>query len=274
LPCLLLDGESGTGKRGLAALFHAASDRRKFPMTVASCNELTNETLLRSILFGHKRGAFTDARDDRPGLVATAGKGVILLDDFHRMPTACTAILHSFLEDGEYSRLGEEEVRRQAEAAAVLTVESGPWLERRRSGELPLAFLARVERLPLTIPPLRERPEDIEAQSRWLARVVSAEIGADVELSDDAIEGLRSQPFSDSNSRELRNVIERAIYRYKRESELLTWAHLRPRPWPRRAPHRRPRPRVFKTNGNGGSVRSRRRSWPEARDCPPSRPTR
>src|SRR5439155_26250002 len=83
LPCLLLDGESGTGKRGLAALFHAASDRRKFPRVVASCNELTNETLLRSILFGHKRGAFTDARDDRPGLVATAGKGGILLDDFH-----------------------------------------------------------------------------------------------------------------------------------------------------------------------------------------------
>ena len=64
----------------------------------------------------------------------------IALDDFHRLPTACTAILHSFLEDGEYSRLGEEEVRRQAEAAAVLTVESAPWLERRRSGELPLAW--------------------------------------------------------------------------------------------------------------------------------------
>src|SRR5205823_967456 len=115
LPCLLLDGESGTGKRGLAALFHAAADRRKAPMAVASCNELTNETLLRSILFGHKRGAFTDAREDRPGLVATAGRGVLLLDDFHRLPPACTAILHSFLEDGEYGRLGEEEVRRQAD---------------------------------------------------------------------------------------------------------------------------------------------------------------
>ncbi len=174
LPCLLLDGESGTGKRGLAELFHAATDRRKSPMAVASCNELTNETLLRSILFGHRRGAFTDAREDRPGLVASAGKGLILLDDFHRLPNAASAILHSFLEDGEYSRLGEEEVRRQADAAAVLTVETGPWLERRRSGELPLAFLARVERLPLAVPPLRDRPEDIDAQARWLARVVSA----------------------------------------------------------------------------------------------------
>ncbi len=228
LPCLLLDGESGTGKRGLAALFHAATDRRKAPMAVASCNELTNETLLRSILFGHKRGAFTDARDDRPGLVATAGRGIILLDDFHRLPTGCSAILHSFLEDGEYSRLGEEEIRRQSEAAAVLTVETGPWLERRRSGELPLAFLARVERLPLSIPPLRERPDDIEAQARWLARAVSAEVGAEVELADDAIQGLRDQPFAESNSRELRNAIERAIYRHSRETDVLTWSHLQP----------------------------------------------
>src|SRR5262249_40529076 len=150
----------------------------------------------------------------------TAGRGVLLLDDFHRLPNACTAVLHSFLEDGEYGRLGEEEVRRQAEALAVLTVETGPWLERRRSGELPRASLARVERLPLTVPPLGERPEDIGAQARWLARVVSAEIGVDIELSDDAVEGLKAQPFAESNSRELRNVIERAIYRYSRESEV------------------------------------------------------
>ena len=206
LPCLLLDGESGTGKRGLAALFHAASDRRKAPMAVASCNELTNETLLRSILFGHKRGAFTDARDDRPGLVATAGKGVILLDDFHRLPTACTAILHSFLEDGEYSRLGEEEVRRQAEAAAVLTVETVPWLETPALGHFPLAFLARVERLPLTVPPLRERPDDIEAQARWLVRVGLGRGRGRPRAGRRRDRSLRPLPFAESNSRELRNA--------------------------------------------------------------------
>ena len=228
LPALLLDGASGTGKRGLAEVFRAATDRRKSPMTVASCNELTNETLLRSILFGHRRGAFTDARDDRPGLVAAAGKGFVLLDDFHRLPDACSSILHSFLEDGEYSRLGEEEVRKSAEAAVVLTVETEPWAERRRAGHLPLAFLARVERLPLVIPPLRDRPEDIEAQARWLARAVSAELGADVELADDAVEHLKAQPFRESNSRELRNVIERAILRHGREVDLLEWSHLQP----------------------------------------------
>ena len=178
LPCLLIDGESGTGKRGLAELFHAASDRRDAPLVVASCSELTNETLLRSILFGHKRGAFTDAREDRPGLVAAAGQGASCCSTTSTdCRPACSAILHSFLEDGEYGRLGEEEVRRQAECAVVLTVETGPWQERRRSGELPLAFLARVERLPLTVPPLRERPEDIEAQARWLARALGRRAG-------------------------------------------------------------------------------------------------
>lgn len=227
LPCLLVDGESGTGKRALAALFHAATDRRRFPLVVASCNELTNETLLRSILFGHKRGAFTDARDDRAGLVATAGRGVVLLDDFHRLPPSCSAILHSFLEDGEYSRLGEEEVRRQAEAAVILTVETGPWLEKRRSGELPLAFLARVERLPLVVPPLRQRPEDIAAQARWITRSVASEVGAELELSDEAVSMLVTQSFSESNSRELRNVIERSVFRFGRETEVLGWEHLR-----------------------------------------------
>ena len=228
LPCILIDGESGTGKRGLAGLFHSASDRRKSPLTVASCNELTNETLLRSILFGHKRGAFTDAREDRLGLVAGAGKGTILLDDFHRLPVACSAILHSFLEDGEFSRLGEEESRRHAESAAVLTVETQPWADRRRSGELPLAFLSRVERLPVQVPPLRDRPEDIEAQARKLTRDVAAELGADVELSDDAIAHLRAHPFLESNSRELRNAVEQTIYRHYRETDLLDWSQVRP----------------------------------------------
>ena len=228
LPCLLLDGESGTGKRGLAELFHAASDRRNAPLVVASCSELTNETLLRSILFGHKRGSFTDAREDRPGLVAAAGKGVVLLDDVHRLPTSCSAILHSFLEDGEYGRLGEEEVRRRAECAVVLTVETGPWRDRRQSGELPLAFLARVERLLLAVPPLRERPDDIEAQARWLTRSLAAELGAEIELADDAVAHLRAQSFAESNSRELRNVIERAILRHYREADQLDWPRLAP----------------------------------------------
>lgn len=228
LPCLLIDGESGTGKRGLAAVFHAATSRRKAPLVVASCNELTNETLLRSILFGHKRGAFTDARDDRPGLVATAANGLLLLDDFHRLPTSCSAILHSFLEDGEYSRLGEEEIRRHSDAAAVLTVESGPWAERRRSGELPLAFLARVERLPLQVPPLRDRPDDIEAQALSLSRLLAHELGAEIELSPDALARLRSAPFHESNSRELRNVLEQAIIRNYRQTDVLEPSHLEP----------------------------------------------
>jgi len=228
LPCLLIDGESGTGKRGLAELFHAASDRRVEPLVIASCSELTNETLLRSILFGHKRGAFTDAKEDRAGLVSAAGRGVVLLDDVHRLPGSCSAILHSFLEDGDYGRLGEEETRKRAESAVVLTVETGPWRDRRRSGELPLAFLARVERLLVEVPPLRERPEDIEAQAVALAHWLSEEVGAELELDPEALERLQTQPFAESNSRELRNVIERAVFAHYRETDRLAWRHLEP----------------------------------------------
>lgn len=228
LPCVLLDGESGTGKRGLATVFHAASDRRRGPLVVASCNDLTNETLLRSILFGHKRGAFTDAREERQGLVTAAGHGVLLLDDFHRLPPACSAIVHSFLEDGEFSRLGEEEVRRNADCAVVLTVESGPWRERRRSGELPLAFLARVERLPVQVAPLRERPEDIGAQAVALLDALGRELGVELTMTDAAYDNLKVQPFADSNSRELRNVIEQAVYRNYKETDEIDWAQIEP----------------------------------------------
>lgn len=225
LACLLIDGESGTGKRGLANVFHSASSRHDAPMMMASCNELTNELLLRSILFGHKRGAFTDAREDRPGLISAAGRGMVLLDDFHRLPNHCSAILHSFLEDGEYSRLGEEELRRQAESAMIMTVETEPWRERRRAKELPLAFLARVERLPVLVPPLRDRPEDIEVQALWFTQLAAKEFRYEIELSQDAIEGLQQWRFEESNSRELRNIIEQAVLRFGREVDEIDWDH-------------------------------------------------
>lgn len=228
LPSVLIDGESGTGKRGLAGVIHAVSNRRGHPLVVASCNDLTNETLLRSILFGHRRGAFTDAREDRVGLVATAGRGVLVLDDFHRLPPSCTSILHSFLEDGQYSRVGEEEIRRQAECLVVATVETQPWRERRRSGELSMAFLARVERFPILVPPLRERPEDIVAQARHLVETLAGELRVDIDLDDDALARLKVQPFAESNSRELRNAIENAVYRNHKQTDVITWEHLAP----------------------------------------------
>lgn len=95
-----------------------------------------------------------------------------------------------------------------------------------------MAFLARVERLPVTVPPLRERPEDIEAQARWLIRVLSVELGTEIDLTDEAIEHLTLQSFAESNSRELRNTIEQAVYRHYRETDLLGWDQLRPRSTP------------------------------------------
>ncbi len=262
LPCVLLDGESGTGKRGLAAVIHAVSPRRSQPLLVATCSDLTNETLLRSILFGHKRGAFTDAREDRVGLVASAGRGVLVLDDFHRLPTACASILHSFLEDGIFSRVGEEEVRRHAECLIIATVETQPWRERRRSGELSMAFLARVERFPILVPPLRERPDDIVAQTRHLARSLAAELKVEMEIDEALLQRLRLQPFADSNSRELRNVIENAIYRNHKQTDTLAWEHVEP--WLARTEPATPPSATSPTSGSGSAPSNPpRNDWQE-----------
>jgi hypothetical protein len=80
----------------------------------------------------------------------------------------------------------------------------------------------------LQVSPLRERPDDIEVQARWLTRVLSAELKTDIDLSDEAVARLKLQPFAESNSRELRNAIERAIYRHYRETDVLNWEHLLP----------------------------------------------
>jgi transcriptional regulator with AAA-type ATPase domain len=131
-------------------------------MAVASCSELTNDTLLRSILFGHK----AEGASPTPARTGPAGRRrrprLLLLDDFHRLPDGGSAILHSFLEDGEYSPLGEES-RRHAEAAAVLTVETA--LARTQASASSPGVLARVERLPLRPPAPPRTPDDIEAQA-------------------------------------------------------------------------------------------------------------
>src|SRR5262249_33560076 len=128
-PTLLIDGETGTGKTELAGLLHRISERRDQRFLTVDSSSLTNDSLLRSTLFGHVKGAFTDARD-RTGMVTEAGKGILLLDDLHQLTDSGRAILHRFLDDGRYTRLGEEQLTpRYAEAALVCTVETPAWEE-------------------------------------------------------------------------------------------------------------------------------------------------
>ncbi|HVJ81262.1 MAG TPA: sigma 54-interacting transcriptional regulator, partial [Planctomycetia bacterium] len=220
-PTLLIDGETGTGKTEFAGLLHALSERRDFPFQSANCSQLTNETFLRSTLFGHVKGAFSGAAADRPGLVAAAGKGFLLLDDLHAIDEACSVILHSFLDDGEYCHLGQDEVRRAAHAAIVCTVETPRWAEVKAEQKLPESFFNRVEQLMLRIPPLRERPEDIAAQAKAYCQLHAAQIREEMELSPAAVAWLVEFGFPGGNSRKLRDFLKGLVTANARVNDYL-----------------------------------------------------
>ncbi|QDU59784.1 Regulatory protein LuxO [Planctomycetes bacterium Pan216] len=220
-PTLLIDGETGTGKTELANLLHQLSQRREFPFVQATCNQLTDETFLRSILFGHIKGAFSGATTDRPGLVQTAEKGVLLLDDLHKLTDGGSAILHSFLDDGRYCHLGEDEVARTAEAAIVGTVETPIWEEIKAESRLSESFLNRVEQLVVRIPPLRDRPEDIAHQAQHYCRLFGDEVGQEMELSDEAIEWVVEHGLPGGNSRKLRDLIRGLVTSHARVTDYL-----------------------------------------------------
>lgn len=207
-PTLLIDGETGTGKTELAGLFHQLSDRRDAPFIAATCNQLTDENFLRSILFGHIKGSFSGASSDRPGLVETTGRGTLLLDDLHKLSDGSSVILHSFLDDGEYSHLGQDEIRRRGENAVICTVETPKWEEIKAEEQLAESFINRVEQLVVRVPPLRARPEDIEYQAAAYCKVYGDQLKVEMEIAPAAIAWLVDYGFPGGNSRKLRDFLK------------------------------------------------------------------
>lgn len=225
-PTILIDGETGTGKTELAGLMHSLSERRAEPFIAATCGQLSDEQFLRSTLFGHIKGSFSGATQDRAGLVETAGRGVLLLDDLHKLGEGSSVILHSFLDDGEYSHLGQDEQRRAARCAIVGTVETPRWEEIKSKGELPESFLHRVEQLVLRVPALAARPEDIEHQARYYCRLHAAALGEEMELTDAATAWLVDFGFPGGNSRKLRDFLKGVLGRCARVTDTIDVADL------------------------------------------------
>lgn len=225
-PMILIDGETGTGKTELAGLIHAASERRAQPFLSASCSQLSDEQFLRSSLFGHVRGAFTGAAQDRTGLIETAGRGVLLLDDLHKLRDGASLILHSFLDDGEFARLGEDEKRRFGECAVLGAVETPRWEEIKANGELSESFIHRVEQLVLRVPPLAARPEDVEHQARHYMSLLSRSIGQEMQISEEAVAWLVDFGFPGGNSRKLRDFLKGVAGRCARTTDYVDVAEL------------------------------------------------
>jgi transcriptional regulator with AAA-type ATPase domain len=220
-PMILIDGETGTGKTELAGLLHAVSNRRSQPFISATCNQLTDEQFLRSVLFGHIRGSFSGATADRAGLVETAGRGILLLDDLHKLNDGGSVILHSFLDDGEYSHLGQDETRRHAQCAILATVETPRWEEIKAKQKLSDSFINRAEQLVIRIPPLAARPDDIDLQARTYCAYFSKAVGQEMDLSPEAIAWLVDQGFPGGNSRKLRDFIKGLVGHFARVADYI-----------------------------------------------------
>jgi DNA-binding NtrC family response regulator len=225
---ILLTGESGTGKDLAAKAVHYASHRASRPFMNITCSALT-ETLLESELFGHERGAFTDARQQKRGLLESADGGTVFLDEIGEMAPNLQAKLLRFLEEKMFKRVGSSadvQVDVRVIAATNRNLE-----ERVRDGLFRDDLYYRLNVLPVKLPPLRDRADDIPVLAKYFIDVFNREFRKPVTgVSADVLDALQHYPWP-GNVRELRNAVERAVLLV--EGELLTldlFAMLQPTP--------------------------------------------
>ena len=156
---VLITGASGVGKEVVAHLIHARSRRRHAPMLTINCAAMP-DTLLESELFGHARGSFTDAYRDKRGLFESANGGTVFMDEVGEMSLRMQALLLRFLETGEIQRVGDERNRANANVRVVAAT-NRRLLERIQSGDFREDLYYRLNVIHITIPPLRDRRDDV-----------------------------------------------------------------------------------------------------------------
>ena len=204
---ILLTGESGTGKEVLAHAIHANSSRKSGHFVATNCAALPSE-LLESELFGHVRGAFTGAVRDRIGRVEAAAGGTLFLDEIGDVPLLLQVKLLRFLQEKTFERVGDSYTRKaDVRIIAATNIDLRKAIAEGRFRE-DLYYRLRV--VPIEIPPLRSRREDIEPLARYLLARVAARHGRELRFSADTIRVLLRYPWP-GNVRELENAIEYAV---------------------------------------------------------------
>jgi two-component system response regulator FlrC len=202
---VLLTGESGTGKEVLARFIHASSRRSAGPFVAVNCAAIP-EQMLEAILFGHEKGAFTGAQARSMGKFVQANGGTLLLDEITEMDLSLQAKLLRVLQEREVEPLGASKA--VALDVRVLATSNRDLEQTVRDGKFREDLYYRLSVFPLELPPLRERPGDVEALARQFVAVRSA--GAPRALSGAALARLASHSWP-GNVRELENVVQRAL---------------------------------------------------------------
>jgi len=204
---VLVEGETGTGKELVARLLHERSGRAG-PFVPVNCGAIAPD-LMESELFGHAKGAFTGAHQQREGLFVAATGGTLFLDEISEMRQDLQVKLLRALEEDAIRPVGTD---REIPVDVRIVASTHPGLERRvREGRFREDLFYRLNVIHVKLPPLRERPDDVEALSRHFMSRVAAEFDLPaVELGPEEIEWLRTQAWP-GNVRELRNAIERTV---------------------------------------------------------------
>ncbi|HET9552343.1 MAG TPA: nif-specific transcriptional activator NifA [Anaeromyxobacteraceae bacterium] len=204
---VLLRGESGTGKEVFARAIHDQSPRAERPFVALNCAAIP-ESLVESELFGHEKGAFTGAGAAVKGRFEQADGGTLFLDEVGELPPAIQVKLLRVLQERQFERLGG---RRPVTVDVRLVAATNRDLEAAvREGSFRLDLYHRLNVVTVALPPLRDRPEDVEPLARHFLRVLNEENGRRVALAPDAVEALRECRWS-GNVRQLRNCIERVV---------------------------------------------------------------
>lgn len=203
---ILIEGETGTGKELFAEYIHKHSTRADKPFVVINCASLPDQ-LIESELFGHERGAFTDAKNAKQGLVEIANGGSLFLDEIGELSLSLQPKLLRFLENGEYRRIGG--VTNLNSNVRVIGATNRNLLEEADNKNFRRDLLFRLNVITLTIPPLRERKDDIPVLAKFFLESKSP-VRSPKSLSTKAEMALLNYNFP-GNVRELEHTIERAI---------------------------------------------------------------
>lgn len=205
---VLIEGESGTGKELFARAVHDLSPRQNGPYVIVNCGALP-ETLLESELFGYKKGAFTDAKHDKPGRFQLARRGSIFLDEVESVPRAVQVKLLRVIQEKEFEPLGG--TRPVRADVRIIAASNQPLRDLVGQGRFRDDLFYRLNVVTLELPPLRERRDDIPLLAEWFVSHFNAIQGKEIDgVSPVAMRTLIEYDFP-GNVRELQNVIERAF---------------------------------------------------------------